>query len=155
MSALTRRGFLQASAPAVITGIAASAAPVVAASAMLEEPKAKAHRLVRELSEALNEVWEGRFGAEVFPSRIVDQRWPKGFFDIKSQSEAWQRGRDAQEYLRGIEEMPVQDRIRHHMQQLRLALVESDPGRWDATFDAAHQFVIIVRRQDEMAGRAS
>ena len=93
-----------------------------AVAAATEEPHDKARRLAAELSEALNEAFGGRFGAELYPANMQNPIWPVGFFDIRSKWFAWHRGRRAQRYLRSLATMSPEERAAHYSKRLQRAL---------------------------------
>lgn len=139
---ITRRAIVRAF-PSIA---AATALPVAAIAAPVEEPHAKAHRLRDELAEVLNVAWEGRFGAEVFPSQIVDSAWPKGFFDIRGHSEAWKEGQAARRYLSMVSEMDAERRAGHFGQELKQAMYDRRPGNWRTDFirDADDELIAAI-----------
>lgn len=83
-----------------------------------EEPHDKARRLAEELSETLNEAFDGRFGADIQPSRRNGGNAIVGFYNIRSYWFAWRRGRRAQSYLRRLMTMSAEERARHYAKRL-------------------------------------
>lgn len=144
MSPATRRGALSL-LPAAVASVGA---PATVSTAIPEDAVTRANRLRSELSEALNHAWGGKFGAEVFPSRIVDERWGAKFFHIRSQAEAARQASNALGYFSQLDAMDADKRAAHFAQKLRLALSERQPEDWRVellTDDRAGLLGVLVR----------
>lgn len=111
-----------------------------------EEPHDKARRLAEELSVALDEAFQGRFGAEIYPAHRAHAGVPAvGFFNIRSQWFARHRGLRAQRYLRRLATMPAEDRARHYSKRLsRLSHLVADP-----MFELVTRYMDANRRLNE------
>lgn len=74
-----------------------------------------------ELSEALDEAFEGQFGAEVYPAHRRGEDWPLGFFSIRSRYFAWTRARRSQRYLHRIMTMNDEEQVQYYRKRLMRA----------------------------------
>ncbi|KHJ55135.1 hypothetical protein LA66_00135 [Aureimonas altamirensis] len=86
-----------------------------------EDPHERARRLLLELSEALNEAFDGHYGAEVMPAYLRGKSWPIGFFNIQSHQLAWARAHRAQRYLRRVMTMSEEERAQHYRKRFQRA----------------------------------